>query len=246
MSAESAAIDLNADAGESEPLARDEALLEVVTSVNLACGVHAGSEESIARLSAAALSRGVGVGAHPGLPIGRGAAVVTPDEARDAVISQVRIFRRAAKAPLQHVKLHGTLYHAARDRAVARAVVEAILDVGSPILVAQAGSPLLLEGRAKGIEVRAEAFLDRAYGPDGLLVPRDRPGALVTDPAAAVRRALRIVLDHRLETTGGGEISLQADTLCIHGDTPDALSLARAVRRALTEAGVRLRPLGRR
>ena len=244
--AENASIDLNADAGESESPSGDEALLEVVTSVNLACGVHAGSEGSIARLSSAALSRGVGVGAHPGLPIGRREAVVTPAEAGDAVTSQVRLFRRASKAPLQHVKLHGTLYHAARDRAVARAVVEAIRAVGSPILVAQAGSPLLLEGRAAGIEVRAEAFLDRAYGPDGLLVPRDRPAALVTDPAAAAARALRIVLDHRLETTGGGEISLLAETLCIHGDTPDALTIARAVRRALIEAGIALEPMGRR
>lgn len=238
------AIDLNADAGESEAGEGDEALLEIVTSVNLACGVHAGSEASIARLSAAARSRGIGVGAHPGLRTGRGTATVTPTEARDAVTSQVRFFLETSKAPLQHVKLHGTLYHAAREASVARAVVEALRLLGSPILVAQAGSPLLLEGRAAGIEMRSEAFLDRAYGSDGLLVPRDRPGALLTDPAAAAECALRIVLARRVETASGGEISVEADTLCVHGDTPGALEMARAVRQALTEAGVRLRPMG--
>ncbi len=240
----SVTIDLNADAGESG--SGDEALLALVTSVNLACGVHGGGEASIARLSAAALARGVGVGAHPGLPAGRRSVPVSPQEAGEAVASQVRRFLRASRAPLQHVKLHGTLYHAARDPAVARAVVEAVLALGSPILVAQAGSPLLIAGRTAGIEVAGEAFLDRAYDRRGLLVPRDRPGAVLADAGAAAGRAVRIALQRRVAVVDGTEIEVEADTLCVHGDTPGALELLAAARRALEEAGVRIRALGAR
>jgi UPF0271 protein len=237
-------IDLNADAGESRDPAADLPLLEVVTSVSIACGVHAGGPASIARLSKAAAARGVGVGAHPGLPDGRRARSVEAGEAADAVMAQVSEFRRHTQAPLQHVKLHGALYHAARDAKVADAVAGAVKASGAPILVAQAGSPLERAGRAAGVRVASEAFLDRAYGADGLLVPRDRPGALLTDTNEAAERAVQFVLENTVKADNGSELPVAADTICVHGDTPGALALAHAARKALERAGVVLRPMG--
>jgi UPF0271 protein len=239
-------LDLNADVGESGIAACDEELLGIVTSVSIACGVHGGSEETIERLSLLALERGVGAGAHPGVPDGRRERPVSPAEAGSAVRSQVKTFLRASRAPLQHVKLHGVLYHAARDPLVARAVVEAMKDLGAPILIAQAGSPLLEAARAAGLRAAAEAFLDREYRPDGTLVPRGEPGALLSSPDGAAARAVEIALRQRVSTRGGGVIAVMADTLCVHGDTPGALAAARAARSALEAAGANLRPLGAR
>ncbi len=237
-------IDLNADAGESPDPGTDLPLLEFVSSVNIACGVHAGGPASIARLSKEAAARGVGVGAHPGLPDGRRARPVEPAEAADAVIAQVSEFRRHTQAPLQHVKLHGALYHAARDGKVADAVAGAVKASGAPILVAQAGSPLERAGRAAGVRVAAEAFLDRGYGADGLLVPRDRPGALLTDPEEVAGRAVRLALEKRVKAVDGRDVAVDADTFCVHGDTKGAAAIAGAARRALERAGVVVRPMG--
>lgn len=239
-----ARIDLNFDAGESEDTGTDEALLRVVTSANLACGVHGGSEEIIGRLSGAALERGVGVGAHPGLPSGRKLEIVPPETAAQAVRSQVLIFLRASRAPLQHVKLHGWLYHLARDPAVARAVVEVLGELPAAILVAQAGSPLERIGREAGLRVAAEGFLDRAYQPDGTLVPRGRRGAVLIDPGEVAARAVELALKRRVVAVNGQPVPVEADTLCLHGDTPGALELGKAARSALEAAGVQLRPMG--
>lgn len=237
-------IDLNADAGESPDPAADLPLLDVVTSVSIACGVHAGGPASIARLSKAAAACGVGVGAHPGLTDGRRARPIGAGEAADAVLAQVSEFRRHTEAPLQHVKLHGALYHAARDAKVADAVADAVKASGAPILVAQAGSPLARAGRAAGVRVAAEAFLDRAYGADGLLVPRDRPGALLTDPQKAAQRAVQLALEKKVQAEDGRDLPVDADTICVHGDTGGAAALARAARTALERAGVVVRPMG--
>ncbi|MCC6740014.1 MAG: LamB/YcsF family protein [Planctomycetia bacterium] len=237
-------IDLNADAGESPDPAGDLPLLDFVTSVNLACGVHAGGPETIAVLSKAATGKGVGVGAHPGLTDGRRPRPIDPAEAAEAVIAQVAAFRRHAQAPLQHVKLHGALYHAARDERVAGAVAEAVKASGAPILVAQAGSPLERAGRAAGVRVAAEAFLDRGYRPDGLLVPRGEAGALVTDRGEVERRAVRLALERRVAATDGRDVAVEADTFCVHGDSAGAVELARAARAALERAGVVVRPMG--
>ena len=237
-------IDLNADAGEGSDAESDLPLLEVVTSVNIACGTHAGGPATIAHLSEAAAARGVGVGAHPGLAVGRKARIIGAGEAGDAMLAQVAEFRKHARAPLQHVKLHGALYHAARDLRVAGAVIDAFKSLGVPILVAQAGSPLERVGREAGVRVAAEAFLDRPYGPDGLLVPRDGPGALVTEEAAVASRAVRFAVEGRVTATDGSELSVEAGTLCIHSDTPGAARLARAARAALERAGVVMRPMG--
>ncbi len=244
-------IDINADAGETAAGEKadgeaDERLLGLVTSVNIACGVHAGCEATIARLSAAARDLGVGAGAHPGLPAGRTAVRISPAEAAEAVRAQVQTFLKASRAPLQHVKLHGALYHAARDRAIAAAVVAALRSNPRAFLVAQAGSPLLSAAREAGIPTAAEAFLDRGYRPDGTLVPRGEPGALVERPEEAARRAVDIAIEKRLAAIDGTWIAVDADTLCIHADTPGALELAAAARAALDRAGIRVRPLGER
>jgi UPF0271 protein len=237
-------IDLNADAGESPDVAADEALLDVVTSINLACGVHAGSPESIARLSAAAASRGVGVGAHPGMVEGRKPRLLTAFDVTQAVKEQVESFRKHSKAPIAHLKLHGALYHAARDLRIARAVVILTQELGIPILVAQAGSPLERVAREAGVRVASEAFLDRGYEPDGRLVAREKPGALIDDAATVSRRAARLVKEKLIEANNGQDLEVAADTVCVHGDTPGALGLARAARNALEQAGARLAPMG--
>jgi len=237
-------VDLNADAGESEDSSTDEALLDFVTSVSLACGVHAGSPAAIASLSAKARAKGVGVGAHPGLPEGRKPRIISPMEAEEAVRIQIETFRKHSQAPLQHAKPHGALYHAARDPRVAKAVAEAVRELGVPILVAQAGSPLERAAKEAGVRVVAEAFLDRAYEPDGRLVARGRPGAILEDAGEAGGRALDIVLRNRLFAVNGREVAVRAGTLCVHSDNPAALAIARVVRPALEEAGVVVRPMG--
>jgi UPF0271 protein len=237
-------VDLNADAGESADVAADEARLGVVTSVNLACGVHGGSPETIARLSAAAAARGVGVGAHPGLLEGRKPRLLTAFDVSQTVKEQVEAFRAASKAPLAHLKLHGALYHAARDNRIAKAVTELVRELRIPVLVAQAGSPLERVAREAGVRVASEAFLDRGYEPDGRLVAREKPGALIEDPSVVAKRATRLVTERLLEANNGQDLEIAADTLCVHGDTPGALAIARAARAALEKAGARLAPMG--
>jgi UPF0271 protein len=237
-------IDLNADAGESPDSASDLPFLEVVTSVNIACGVHAGGPLAISRLSEAARARGVGVGAHPGLASGRETRVVGAQEAKDAVTAQVEEFRRHVQGPVQHVKLHGALYHAARMPKVAAAVVEAVRALAVPLLVAQAGSELERAARAAKVGVVPEAFLDRGYAPDGTLVLRGSPGALLDTESAAAKRAVQVALERRVFATDGRELAVEAATLCVHTDSPGALGMARAAREALERAGVVVRPMG--
>ncbi|MCE9584324.1 MAG: LamB/YcsF family protein [Planctomycetes bacterium] len=237
-------IDLNADAGESPDPAADLPFLEVVTSVNIACGVHAGGPATISRLSEAAAARGVGVGAHPGLADGRVERPVGAEEAKAAVSAQVEEFRRHVKAPVQHVKLHGMLYHAAREPKVAKAVAEAVRALGIPILVAQAGSPLEKAAREAKVRVVGEAFLDRAYRADGTLVPRGQPGALLQGEDASAKRAVQLALKRRVSASDGSEVEVDAGTFCVHTDSPGALATARAAREALERAGVVVRPMG--
>jgi UPF0271 protein len=237
-------MDLNADAGESRDPSADEPLLEIVTSVSLACGVHAGSPAVLARLSELAARRGVGVGAHPGIVEGRKPKILSPRDADEAIRGQVATFREHSQAPLQHLKLHGTLYHAAREPRMARAIAETVRELRVPILVAQAGSPLERAARDLGVRVAAEAFLDRAYEPDGRLVARGRPGALLDDERAAAARALDVALRRKVVANNGRDLPVEADTLCVHADTPRAADLARTARKALEQAGVELRPMG--
>ena len=244
-------IDLNCDLGEGG--ASDAELLRHVTSANVACGFHAGDPATMRRTVAMAAARGVAVGAHPGLPdragFGRGSGPIDPADAYDLVLYQtgaLRAFTTVAGIALRHVKPHGALYNqAATDPELADAVARAVRDAGDGLqLYALAGSRLVAAAEAVGVPVASEAFADRGYLADGTLVPRGSDGALLSDPDAAVRRALRLVTDGVMETADGGEIALRADTLCVHGDAPGAAQLAARLRAALEGAGVEVRAPG--
>jgi 5-oxoprolinase (ATP-hydrolysing) subunit A len=226
-------IDLNADLGEG--CGDDEALLGIVTSANIASGGHAGDLLTMQATVRAAIACRVAIGAHPSYPdragFGRVAMERTPSEIFDDVLEQTRALATVADAlgaRLHHVKAHGALYNvAARDRAVADAISRAVVAFDSELaVVGLAGGAQLLSARAHGLRAIAEVFADRGYRPDGSLVPRGQPGALIEDVTTAVSQALR------LARTGAGQ------TICIHGDGPHALAFARAIRAALEDAGI--------
>jgi 5-oxoprolinase (ATP-hydrolysing) subunit A len=249
-------IDLNADLGESfgkYTLGCDEAMLEVVTSANIACGFHAGDPDVMARTVRLAAEKGVAVGAHPGLPdlagFGRRAMAVTPEEVFNMVVCQIGALSGFAKVfgtKVNHVKPHGALYHmAANDRALAGAIAEAVhsFDPGL-ILVAPWGSELAKAGEERGLRVAAEVFADRALLSDGRLVPRNRPDALVRNPVFAARRVVRMVKEGIAVAVDGTEIPVRADTVCVHGDHPGADEFARLLRQTLEAEGITVIPVG--
>lgn len=248
-------VDLNADMGESfgaYRLGEDEELMRYVTSANIACGMHAGDPLVMARTVALAAKAGVAVGAHPGYPdlqgFGRRPLGMSPEEVEAFVMYQVGAlwaFCRAAGVPLRHVKAHGALYNqAAHDPALADAIARAVARVDdSLVLVGLAGSELLRAGRRAGLRVASEVFADRGYNPDGSLVPRGRPGALIHDPDAVAARVLRMVREGRVTASDGSDLEVRADTVCFHGDTPGAAGLVRHVRDQLARAGVTVAPL---
>jgi UPF0271 protein len=247
-------IDLNSDLGEGYGvwrLADDSALLGIITSANVACGFHAGDPTTMREAVALAASRGVAVGAHVSFPdrrgFGRRDMAIPPAEVRDDVVYQAGALHAIAQAHgarVSFVKPHGALYHRITvDRELADAVVAAIGSLeGPPALVTLPGSEAEAAARAAGVPVIAEAFADRAYDRDGRLVSRERPGALISDPATVAARAVRIAAEHTVETIDGGAIELRAQTLCVHGDSPDSVALARAIRGALEGAGFTLAP----
>lgn len=243
-------IDLNADAGESYgafAYGHDRELFPLVTSVNLACGFHGGSPGRMREAVALAKAHGVAVGAHPGFPdlvgFGRREMALSPEEVYADVLYQIGAlyaFLRAEGLGLHHVKPHGALYlKACRDRETARAIAEAVraFDPELPLVVLP-GTVYEEEARRAGLRVVREAFPERAYLRNGQLAPRSLPGSWITDPEEAARRALRMVLEGKVEALDGGEVAVQAETLCIHGDNPRAPEVAQAVRQALEGAGV--------
>lgn len=249
-------IDLNADVGESFgvwPLGQDELLIPLVSSVNIACGFHAGDPRTIERTVALAVAAGAAIGAHPGYPdlagFGRRDLDMAPDEVEAGVLYQVgalAAFARAAGSELRHVKAHGALYNrAATDAQLAEAIARAVRRCSADlVLVGLAGSTLLDAGRAEGLAVASEAFPDRAYEPDGTLRSRRLPGAVLTDSAAIAERALEMARDGTVAASDGTRIRIHADTLCLHGDTPGAVEHARTVRAALEAAGIAIAPVG--
>ena len=255
MTAARTSIDLNADVGESVgpwPMGDDERLIPLVTSVNIACGFHAGDPVTIARTVQLADDAGAAIGAHPGYPdllgFGRRDMALSAAELEAAIVYQVgavAAFARAAGSEIRHVKAHGALYNrAATDRAVADAIARAVRRCsGSLVLVGLAGSALLDAGRDAGLAVAAEAFPDRAYEPDGSLRSRRLPGAVLTDSAEVAARAVAMARG-RVVAGDGATLPLAADTLCLHGDTPGAVEHAIAVRAALEAAGIRLASVG--
>lgn len=246
-------IDLNADVGELPELAPvEEELLEVVTSVNVACGGHAGDEASMERVVRAALARGVAIGAHPSYPdragFGRHAMSLPGELLAGTVAEQVAALLEVAArsgARLSHVKPHGALYNAAaKDPELARAFAEGVARVApGVVLVGLAGSGMLGSFAGAGFRVAGEAFADRGYEPDGSLTPRGRSGAMKETPEEAAQQALSIACDGAVVAVGGARVPLSAQTICLHSDTPGAPAFARAIAERLRAAGVVLRAL---
>ena len=244
-------IDLNADVGESLgpwPMGVDEALAPLVSSVNIACGAHAGDPATILRTALLAAKHRVAIGAHPGYPdlvgFGRRELEMSAADLRASVIVQIAAVQAAAHvagAVIRHVKPHGALYNrSARDPVVAATIAGAVREVGPGlILVGLAGSASVAAGRAAKLAVADEAFADRRYEPDGSLRSRLLPGALL-DADAAATQALSIARDGMVITGDGTTIAVRADTICIHSDSPGALEIAEAVVGALRSAGFRI------
>ena len=247
-------IDLNADLGEGFgpwAMGDDAAMLGIVSSANLACGGHAGDPEVMFASLRLAAERGVVVGAHPGYAdregFGRRVIPMTPDEIARMVAAQVGALQGVAAlagVPVRHVKAHGALANLAADRAeVAAAIAGAVRALpGNLALLAISGTELEVEGRKAGLEVVAEVFADRAYRADGRLVPRAQAGAVLHDPDAVSERLLRFAETGRMPVLGGGEVALAARSVCVHGDTPGAVALARSLRDRLEAAGLAIRP----
>ncbi|MFF3982435.1 LamB/YcsF family protein [Streptomyces sp. NPDC055808] len=245
-------IDLNADLGEGFGhwrLTDDEQLLSVVTSANVACGFHAGDPAIMRRVCTLAAERGVRIGAQVSYRdlagFGRRSMDVPPAELAAEVAYQIgalEIFARAAGSRVSYVKPHGALYNrVVHDEEQAAAVVEGVLlaDARLPVL-GLPGSRLLAAAERAGLPVVTEAFADRAYTSDATLVPRGRDGAVVSDPDAVVARAVSMALDGTVVAEYGERVAVGAGSLCLHGDTPGAVDLARRVRTALEAAGVRV------
>jgi UPF0271 protein len=231
----------------------DEALLDVVTTVNVACGLHAGDPLIMARTVRMAGRRGVGVGAHPGpndlWGFGRRDVSREPvGELATLVAYQVGALQAVAAqegARVTSVKLHGSLSNrAALDDALAAAVAQTIRAVDQALIwLVPAGSAMVQAGERAGLRVASEVFADRAYDDAGNLVSRSQPGAVISDPQQCAERAVRMVVDGGIDSIGGRRVELRADSVCVHGDTAGAVDAARAVRAALEAAGVEVAPL---
>ncbi|UWF77671.1 MULTISPECIES: LamB/YcsF family protein [Microbacterium] len=249
-----ASIDLNSDLGENVPdriVSDDESMLEIVTSANVSCGFHAGSPEGIRATLAAAVARGVVIGAHPGYRdyenFGR-----TPMDVDSATLQAHVEYQLGAIAALAtavggtvaYVKPHGALYNTiARDERQAKDVVTAIraVDPGL-VLLGLAGGVVLDIAERAGLTVAAEAFADRAYQPDGQLVSRAQEGAVLHDPAAVAERMVRLAQEGVIRAIDGTDVRVQAQSICVHGDSPGSVAMAAETKRMLQDAGVTIAP----
>jgi UPF0271 protein len=238
-------IDLNSDMGEGFgvwEMGNDLALLDYIDSTNIACGWHAGDPERMKKLVAAALNKQVLIGAHPSLPdlmgFGRREMAITPSDAYNFVLYQagaLQAFIRAQGGTLHHVKPHGAFYNqAARDKSLALAIAQAVKDLGDDIILYGLASSCFVEA-AKEINVPLwqEVFADRRYTSEGYLVPRTQPGALIENEDQAAAQALRMAQKGEVVALDGSIVKVQADTLCIHGDSPTALAFAKKIKTLL-------------
>ncbi|XBS70954.1 5-oxoprolinase subunit PxpA [Acerihabitans sp. KWT182] len=238
-------IDLNADLGEGCP--HDEALLQLVSSANIACGFHAGDADSMRQSVKMALRYGVAIGAHPSFPdrenFGRSAMQLSPETLYAQTVYQLGALAALARAEggrMAHVKPHGMLYNqAARDPLLAEAVARGVKAVDPTLrLIGLADSELTKAGERLGLTVRHEVFADRNYRRDGTLVPRNEPGALVEDEELALAHTLSMVERGQVQTREGEWVKVRADTVCLHGDGAHALTFARRISAALRERGI--------
>ena len=250
-------VDLNADVGESFgawSLGQDPAVMKSITSANVACGFHAGDPGVMRATVALALEHGVAVGAHPGFPdlagFGRRELQVAPRDVEDFVVYQIGALAGIAAAQgvrLRHVKPHGALFNmAVRDAALADAIARAVTMIDkSMILFGLPGSELIAAGQRAGLRTACEVFADRAYQPDGTLVPRQEHGAVIHDAETVVHRVIGMVRDRAVDAIDGTRVLLSIDTICVHGDTPGAAELAARIRAALEAANVDVIAVGR-
>jgi 5-oxoprolinase (ATP-hydrolysing) subunit A len=247
------AIDINSDLGEGLGLWRmgdDAALLEIVSSANVACGFHAGDPSIMRKVCETAAERGVAIGAHVSYPdmagFGRRFMDVDPGELRDIVTYQIGAldaFARAAGSRVTYVKPHGALYNTmVHHEEQAGAVVAGIVAIGKLPMLGLAHSVALDCAQAAGLRPVREAFVDRAYNADGTLVARQQPGSVLHDVGQIVDRTVRMLTEGWITTLDGSEVRIEFDSLCVHGDTPGAVGIARGVREALEHAGIVIRP----
>jgi UPF0271 protein len=249
-------IDLNSDVGESfgaYTIGHDAGLMTSITSANVAAGFHGGDPTVLRNTIRLAKQHSVGVGAHPGFPdligFGRRDLHVTPREAEDFVLYQIAVVAGVAAAEgvrLQHVKPHGALFTmAVKNAELASAIARAVAAFDKTlILFGLPGSEILKAGRASGLRVAAEVFADRGYEPDGQLASRRKPGSVIHDAAVVVERAVRMVKERRVVAMDGTVVPLEADTMCVHGDTPGSDELAAKIRAGLEAAGVTVKAIG--
>ena len=246
-------IDLNSDVGESfgnYKIGLDEQVIPLISSANIACGFHAGDPTVMRHTIALARESGVAIGAHPGLPdllgFGRRAMDVTLTEIKDYVtyqIGAIAAFARAANSSLQHVKPHGALYNMAVARPeIFETVAQAMAAIDPNLILFVLGGsdrgPLKAIGERTGIRIAFEFFADRAYNPDGTLVSRREPGAIIHDQDLAAQRVLRMATEELVECIDGSQLQLSGETVCVHGDNPTALRLVQKIRQTLEDAGV--------
>jgi len=245
-----ARVDLNSDLGESfgaYTLGRDEDILRIITSANIACGFHAGDPDVMRKTVGLALKNGVAIGAHPGFPdlagFGRRNIAASPAEVYAMMVYQIgalAAFAKAEGAKLRHVKPHGALYNmAAADEKLAEAVAEAVYKVdGELVLFGLSGSWMIRKARALGLKAAEEVFADRTYQKDGSLTPRREPGAVITDENASLAQVLGMVKDKTVKSLQGEIVSITADTICVHGDGEHALAFSRRIKDTLIAEGV--------
>ncbi len=248
-------VDLNSDLGESfgrYKLGLDEEVMKYISSANVATGWHAGDPIVMRKTARLAKENGVAVGAHPGYPdllgFGRRYMKLSSEEARNYVLYQIGALYAFAKAEgleLQHVKPHGALYNAlVKEEELARAVIEGIADFDKRLIfVTLSGSRPTEIAEEMGVKAAHEVFADRAYNPDGTLVPRSKPGAVIEDREEIAERVISMVKDGGVRAINGEWVELKVDTICVHGDNPKAVEIAAHVRRALEEEGVKVVPM---
>ncbi len=248
-------VDLNSDLGESfgaYTIGLDDQVIAHVSSANVACGYHAGDPLVMAKTVAAAKAAGVAVGAHPGYPdlmgFGRRNMNCSPKEVKSYVqyqLGALKAFCQAQGVKLQHCKPHGALYNmAGKDMDLSLAIAEAVAEVDSDvILLGLAGSKMLQAGKQMGLKVASEVFADRAYQADGSLVPRSQPGAVIHDKDEAIERTVRMVLEGKVTAITGEEVSIDAHSICVHGDNPSAVEFVKNIRSVLESRGIVIAPI---
>jgi len=243
-------VDLNCDMGESFgawKMGNDAALLDHVTSANIACGFHAGDPTTIRKTIELALEKKVAVGAHPGYPdlqgFGRRSMTMKPDEVFDIVLYQVSAIKGMCESlggRLHHVKPHGALYNqAVSDRDLSRAIAKAVAKADPDLIYfGLAGSQMLTDAKELGLRASAEVFADRTYQPDGTLTPRSQPNALIQRTDESIEQVLQMVRSQTVTAVTGEPVPIRAETICIHGDGANALEFAKAIRYALAAADI--------